>query len=319
MEHKKSVTARVTAKDFFLWAGAMIALYWSAVAFMFLLFSYIDYTLPNSLQWRVDPYEGGMPFQMASLLVLVPVFVTLLYFIRRDIRSDSSRTELWVRRWGIISTLFIAGITVAGDAITLLSAFFSGDELTGAFLLKVLVVLVVAATGFTYFMLDLRDYWNINRSKERAFGISLIGVALVAIFSGFLIVGTPSQARLMRIDTQRVSDLQSIQWQLVNYWQAKQSLPDSLETLTDPLSGFSAPRDPDTDASYEYKIVSSTSFELCAVFSEANSNPSINTYEVVRPAKDGAITDSWAHDKGRTCFTRTIDPELYPATPKVVR
>jgi len=318
----ESTTTRagVTAKDFFLWAGAMIALYWSAVAFMFLLFNYIDYMLPNSLQWRVDPYQGGMPFEMASLIVLVPLFVTLMYFIRRDIRADVSRSDLWVRRWGIILTLFIAGITIAGDAITLLSALFSGEDLTGAFLLKVFVVLVIAGMGFTYFMLDLRDYWNTNRNKERTFGISLMAVTLMAIFSGFLIVGTPSQARLMRIDTQRVSDLQSIQWQLVNYWQAKQSLPDSLERLTDPFSGFSAPLDPDTGAPYEYRILSLTSFELCAMFAQANSNSSINTYEVVRPAKDGATTDSWAHDKGRVCFTRTIDPELYPPTAsKVVR
>jgi hypothetical protein len=32
------------------------------------------------------------------------------------------------------------------------------------------------------------------------------------------------------------------------------------------------------------------------------------SYEAIMPY----AVDSWKHDAGRTCFTRTIDPEKYP-------
>ena len=316
-----TTSPRTTAKDFFLWAGAMVALYWSAIAFMFLLFNYIDYSFPNTLSGMSDPYSGGLPFEMASLFVLVPLFIALIHFIRKDIRIDASHKELWVRHWGIILTLFAAGFTIAGDIIALLTAFFSGDELTSTFLLKVLVVLVVAAVGFAYFMLDLRGYWDANHKKERSFGIGLATIVLLSIIAGFFIVGTPSHARLMRVDNQRVSDLQTIQWQLVNYWQAKQELPKTLTDLADPLSGYSIPVDPETGDSYEYNVVSPTSFELCADFAVANDNPSTNpyAYDAARPVKSALTTDSWAHTDGHVCFSRTIDPERYPPTAKTAQ
>ena len=66
--------AKTTPKDFFLWAGAMITLYASIVAFITLLFNYINFAFPDPLQYMGDPYSGGIPYQMASLIVLTPVF-----------------------------------------------------------------------------------------------------------------------------------------------------------------------------------------------------------------------------------------------------
>ena len=47
---------KVTPKDFFLWAGAMIALYASVVAFIALIFSYLDFVYPDQLAYYTpDP------------------------------------------------------------------------------------------------------------------------------------------------------------------------------------------------------------------------------------------------------------------------
>src|SRR5579872_4494089 len=131
--------ARTTPKDFFLWAGAMVALYWSVVAFIFLMFDYINYALPNALQYQSDPYQSSIPYDMASLVVLLPIYLLIMLFIRRDIVRDPARSEVWVRRWLLILTLFVAGVTAAGDLVILLTTFFRGEELTLAFLLKVLI------------------------------------------------------------------------------------------------------------------------------------------------------------------------------------
>jgi hypothetical protein len=59
----------------------------------------------------------------------------------------------------------------------------------------------------------------------------------LAVASGFVIMGTPGQVRLYRFDDQKVQDLTNIQYQVVNYWQQKQKLPDTLADLNDALSG----------------------------------------------------------------------------------
>jgi hypothetical protein len=310
--------ARITPRDFFLWAGAMIALYWSAVSFIFLLFNYINVALPNPLLPAPDPYQGGMPYEMASLIVLVPLYVVLTHYIRRSIAIDPSRKDVWVRRWAIILTLFVAVATVAGDVITLLTTFFRGEELTTAFVLKVVIVLAVAGVGFLYFLKDLKGYWDDHRAGERTAAMSLGAVAVIAIIAGFFIVGTPYQARLMRFDNERVSDLQNIQYQVVSYWQRKQALPASLDALQDPISGYLAPVDPETGAPYEYAAAKGQSFELCATFDRADQNPS-SAYMGYPTAPGGMSADSWAHPAGRHCFERTIDPALYPPYPKTAQ
>src|SRR3989338_10747565 len=90
---------KVTPKDFFLWAGAMVALYGSVISFIALLFEYINHSFPDPLDYYVDPYSGSIRFAMASLIVLVPVTILLMRFIRSDIARESIKSELWVRRW----------------------------------------------------------------------------------------------------------------------------------------------------------------------------------------------------------------------------
>src|SRR3990167_7982518 len=128
---------KTTAKDFFLWAGAMVAFYWSVIAYTFLVFDYINYVYPNVLAYYpADPYQSGISFEMASVIVLLPIYLLLMWLIHRDAARDPSRGEIWVRRWALILTLFVAGIAMAADLITLLTTFLSGEALTLAFMLK---------------------------------------------------------------------------------------------------------------------------------------------------------------------------------------
>ncbi|MES2006760.1 MAG: DUF5671 domain-containing protein [Patescibacteria group bacterium] len=305
--------AKTGAKDFFLWAGAMLFLYASIVAFITLLFSYINYVFPDALNYySQNPYDSGMSYQMAMIIVLAPLFLVLMRVIRRDIEKDESRAELWVRRWALYLTLFVAGITVAADLVTLLYYFLSGQDITLRFLLKVAVVLLVASAGFMHFLADIKGYWVANPKKVQAIGYATGLLVILTIAAGFFIVGTPGQARQYRLDEQRVSDLQNVQWQIVSYWQQKQKLPAQLSDLNDSISGWNMPIDPKTGAGYEYSVKGETSFELCATFASDRAMKSGSS--IARPAsvygKD--IADNWDHKAGRVCFTRTIDPERYP-------
>jgi hypothetical protein len=113
----------------------------------------------------------------------------------------------------------------------------------------------------------------------------------------------------MRFDRQKVSDLENIQYQTIFYWQSKERLPQKLEDLGDPISGYKAPADPQTDKSYEYVLKSENEFELCADFNLASeSQPGA---EKSGPYPVRGISN-WEHSAGKVCFERKIDEELYP-------
>lgn len=312
---------KVTPKDFFLWAGAMIALYWSIFALITLLFSYINQAFPDALSYEYfsDPYSGGMRFAMASLIVFFPLYLYLMRVIRKDIARDESRYELWVRRWLIVFTIFVAGLTVAGDLVTLIN-YFLGGEITIRFVLKVLVILLIAAGVLMHFIADMWGYWKEFPEKARMVGWGAGVLVLASIVSGFFIMGTPGQIRLYRFDDQKVQDLTNIQYQVVNYYQQKGKLPATLEELVDPLSGNSIPTDPQSRDAYKYSVKSPLTFELCATFNAETQRGS--QYDRSVPTMPSASMNGeyyedlyslpWTHEAGEKCFTRTIDPDKYP-------
>jgi hypothetical protein len=306
---------KITPKDFFLWAGAMVALYWSVIAFIFLIFDYINYSFPDPLSYYGgNPYASGISHEMASLIVLFPVYILIMWFVRRDIARDPSRKDIWVRRWALILTLFVAGVTLATDLIFLLTAFLGGDTLTTAFLLKVLTVFLVAGGAFAHFVADLWGYWDANPARKRfvVAGVSILVAA--SIIAGFFIVGTPAQARLYQLDERKVSDLTNIQWQIVNYWQQKGTLPLELSNLDDPIANYVVPTDPQTNEPYGYEKTGVRTFKLCAVFNADGPRMPQNLPRAARPALDVGeeLASNWTHEAGETCFERRIDPDRYP-------
>ncbi len=308
-------SSKTSPKDFFLWLGAVVALYGSVSAFIALLFEYINYSFPDSLEVYTDPYNGGVRFAMAALVVLVPTLIVLFRLIRSSIEAEAGKALIWVRRWAIVLTLFISAVTVLIDLITLVNMFLGG-ELTTRFVLKVLVVLFVAVGVFLHFLADQKGYWLVNVKKANMVGIAVGVLTLLAIGSGFLIIGSPSQARDYRFDAQRVNDLQGIQSQILNYYQQKRELPYSLSVLDDDFSGYRVPNDPETGVEYEYtdqgtdKDLGTVGFTLCATFTTSGGQQQAT-------AIGRGISDNWSHPEGTTCFGRHIDPTLYPAQPMV--
>ncbi len=309
-------STKTTAKDFFLWFGAMLALYWSIGSFIFLFFNYIDYAFPNALAYTVNPYQSGMPYEMASLIVLVPIYIGLMMLIRRDIATDTTRKDIWIRRWAIILTLFIAGVSIAVDVITVLTSFFRGEEITTAFLFKITLIFLIAAAVFMHFFADLRGYWSKNHKREQVISLAISVLVLLSIGAGFVIIGTPQQAQQMRYDNQRISDLQSIQGEIIGYWQTTQRLPSSLTELSNSIGGYGVPTDPVTNSAYEYSTVGALSFKLCATFTTSSSNVS-NSY--TRPVRSKGLMGTWVHKVGYDCFIRTINPQLYSPINQIVR
>lgn len=315
-----SISSKTTPKDFFLWLLTVIALYGSITSLLALLFEYINYSFPDALAYYGDPYGGAVRFSMAALVVLVPTLLVLLRLIRGSIVKEPGKATIWVRRWALGLTLFIATVTILIDLVTLINTFLGG-EISIRFGLKVAVVLLVALGVFLHFLADFKGYWIANVKKANLIGIGVGILAFVSVGAGFFIIGTPSEIRLMRFDEQKVNDLQNMQYQVLNYWQLKKALPQALTDLNDPLQNYLVPTDPQPGMSYTYEATDPLAFKLCATFNAPSSDmkgrgsfPSSNVAYPMPVGIDGG-GDSWTHEKGLTCFERTIDPSRYPSTP----
>jgi hypothetical protein len=311
-------TVKFSSRDFFLWLITMVALYVSVISFIMLVFQYIDVLFPDPLERYYDPYSGPIRGAIASIFVFFPVYIALTRMLNQEIRKEHEKSQLGIRKWLISLTLFVSGLSVLIDMVVLINTFLGG-EITARFLFKVLAIFAISGSVFGYYLYDLKGKWEKNRKMAERLGWAAGVVVVVTVLAGFFVIGSPNAAREIRLDHQRVNDLQNIQWQVVNYWQAKEVLPESLAALeSDMLKGYVNPTDPETGALYEYTVTGDLAFDLCATFirSSADLPPYAPEYSMPYLTKD----ENWDHDAGRVCFERAIDPELYPPydTEKVV-
>lgn len=312
---------RSLPRDVFVHLLMIAMLYASAVSFLALIFQYINAAFPDTLSNYYLGILDAIRRSEATLLIVFPVYLLLSWVIGRDFAKTPGLREFKLRKWLVYFTLFISAITIIVDLVTLIYNFLGGDLKT-SFVLKVAAVLLTAAAVFGYYLWDLRRPSDTHFKIPRIAAVITATVVLASIITGFFIVGSPQSQRSRRFDGERAQHLQTLQSQIVNYWLLKGKLPDSLGALTDHISGFSAPVDPESGQAYEYRVSGKLSFELCAVFKRDGTqsgawNPSSReapVFTVAYPAKPYAgpsANDNWTHSAGRMCFSRTIDPEFY--------
>lgn len=150
---------------------------------------------------------------------------------------------------------------------------------------------------------------------------SIIAIVTIVTIGGFLVVGSPQTERLRRFDDTRVSNLQFIQSELVNYWMNKSKLPAQLSDLQDSIRGLYLPKDPATNTDYEYQVTGPLSFTLCATFALPTTGNTTAKNAPAAPMPAGlyydGIDQNWQHAAGRVCFDRTIDKDFYKPVPAV--
>ncbi len=125
------------------------------------------------------------------------------------------------------------------------------------------------------------------------FAAAVVVVVVAAVAGGLSLLGSPSEERARRIDSQRVSDLGAMAGAVDLYWTRHKRLPASMEELT-AEPGTSAKRaDPVTNQPYEYRTRGGNGYEVCAVFDRESTSGQQNYY----------YRNFWAHGAGRQCFS----------------
>ena len=132
-----------------------------------LVFDIVNRAFPDP-SWETFRYESDyvrdqMRWSVSALIVAFPVFLYMSWLTGRAIQQDPVKRASNVRRWLTYLTLFIAAATLIGDVTTLVYNMLGG-ELTTRFVLKVVTAALIASTGFTYYLRDLRLDERENRA-----------------------------------------------------------------------------------------------------------------------------------------------------------
>ena len=294
------------ARDAFLYLSAFAALYASAIATISLLFDGVNRMLPDPAlgeNARASAWSlSGTRWSLATLLVSFPLFVAFSRFLLKEMAVQLERSWSAVRRWLTYLTLFVAAVALATDLVTLVFYLLEG-ELSLRFLLKVLIVSIVAGLTFAYYLATVRMPARTLAASgmHTRFGIAAAGIAIVTLVWGGLVVGSPFSERLRKLDERRIQELGTIETALDRFCLGPPEvrekgapkalvapLPRSLDELAS-VAVVERPRtiDPATGLPYEYRVTGPSSFELCA------------TFDLPR---DEDLAPRWNHTAGRHCF-----------------
>ena len=147
----------LSPREAFLYLVLFATLYVSAYHLGSLLFDLIVRAFPDPADpaYTVRNLGHSMRWSVASLVIAFPVFLFVARHLGRELARNPVKRLSAVRRWLTYLTLFVAATVLVGDLITLVYNLLGG-ELSVRFVLKVLVVGVIAGAVFGYYLMDLR-------------------------------------------------------------------------------------------------------------------------------------------------------------------
>ena len=127
-------------------------------------------------------------------------------------------------------------------------------------------------------------------TTNKLFALGSSVVVIAAILIGILLIGSPLDERLRRLDQQRINDLRMLSNILSQSYTVEGRLPDELAELVNGLQLSRVPTDLETQAQYGYAVTTNDSFQLCAQFSAPSQ-----------------LDDFWSHPAGQHCFSLTAE------------
>jgi hypothetical protein len=136
-------------------------------------------------------------------------------------------------------------------------------------------------------------------AKHRAIALPAIASAVVAaaVIAALVILGAPSVQRQRKMDGVRVQDLSGIASYVNGYFTRHKALPPDVSTLAKEPGYSVRQNDPETGKLYEYQILDSTSYRLCAQFATDSATDAPEAYNPYANV-------TWAHAQGHQCFDR---------------
>src|SRR3972149_8271506 len=147
--------------------------------------------------------------------------------------------------------------------------------------------------------------------------ILTVVVVVVAVW-GIYFSGSPMENRNIRYDEIRLRDLNTIKTAVDDYYQDYYKLPTTISPLLGNRVKMQTPylkkepKDPKTKVNYSYRIVTTTSYELCANFDTSSDSIQQRKTGISESLSDYSsyYGEDKSHPKGRYCFTKTTPEYL---------
>ena len=217
----------LSAREAFLYLVLFATLYASAFNTGQVLFALIERWLPDALggprQWQ--PYGEWVRGATAGIIIAFPIYLALSRVIGREVAREPEKRGSPIRKWLTYITLLVAALVIIGD-LTVLVTRVLGGELAPRFLLKTLVVFLIAGTVFGHYLGDLRREEGEEAGASRGVSGPLARVAAGVVFAvmlgGLFFAGSPIQERWRRLDGQRVEALGRISTSLQHYFDTRE-------------------------------------------------------------------------------------------------
>ena len=105
-----------------------------------------------------------------------------------------------------------------------------------------------------------------NGGGGRSLLIAVAAVVIAAVVAGLLVLGSPRDERARRFDESRLTDLQQLRTAIDLHYRREGALPDSLEELARRSPLPVRMTEPEGGRLYDYDVIDSTSYRLCATF-----------------------------------------------------
>lgn len=306
MDNNNQEAVKNLPRDVFLYILSTVGLIASAISFGTLVFQIINAYLPDVLNYRpIQSVYSAIRWATAVLIVVFPVYLWAMRFLAKDIKVFPEKKDLKIRKWLLYFTVFAAAIVIIIDLVVLIFNFLQG-ELTIRFILKILAVLIIAISAFTYYLRTLKD-----KDESDKF-LRYIPKAVIILVAGFIIAGIatsglPQSQRLVRFDERRVEDLSMLESQIFEYTRRIGKTPESLSNLKE--LNYVLPSDPETGISYEYAQLGVMKFKLCATFNTIAEEGQTSKGYIPPPEISNLFRYQLEkHGKGEQCFERIINP-----------
>ena len=120
---------RQLPRDVFLHLLMIVVLAMTAIYLGVLLFQFINIYIADvaSDACLYSSCQDAVRMAVAFLIIVFPVLVWVTRFLSRDVAANPAKRDLWIRRWLLYLTLFVAGLIVIGDLIALVNGYLQGE------------------------------------------------------------------------------------------------------------------------------------------------------------------------------------------------
>jgi hypothetical protein len=293
-----------TPKHFVLQLGSLISLYISLGFLLALLFGIINLKFPDATEGygAIESAGSAVRLGIAMVIVFFPTYLVLTRLVNKLRRKEKNASYLNLTKWLVYLSLLVGGGVLLGDLVAVIMSFLEGD-ITQRFIFKALAVLVVVGLACYYYILDAQGYWLKNESKSIVYGSGALIAVFIAVSFGFAYIDTPAQVREMKLDTQQVTDLQTIQWRIQDELMLSSStVPASLDAI---FGEFPAPTAPEDREAYTYAVIDG-GFELCATFARDSIDQQFGGPMIGDKTMPIVNSENWQYKAGRYCFKREV-------------